>query len=331
MKRKTIFGIISGVLLTGVVAASCFLFFRFLNRDKNDGNGSDSLTLKTPTNLSFDDSKYLLTWSIPEKADSFKVKINDSTVVDLTTNSYKYVPTSETTTFSVQACDSTGTYYGSNWTDKITYTVNMQDDKITEARINVFADSLDQFANLKYVVSMYMYDGKMYVQAVYKDNGKDVLKNIRVKYNTTVTTLKDAIDISKIERAKEMDSYKISNYKSLESLLKSDSFDGKMEELNQAGYEFSIVTSQTVENSDCSDVKENPSIFAVIRAEKNGDVKYFQTRIDCRATNPTPSQEANYEFKLENASDRLITEVSFHELTGDLYDYYDALYKSKSE
>lgn len=325
MKRKAIVGIIFGALSANVVVASCFLFFRFLNRDKNARNGLDSVTLKAPTNLSFDDSKYLLTWSIPEKADSFKVKINDSTVVDLTTNSYKYVPTSETTTFSVQACDSTGTYYGSNWTDKITYIVNMQDDKITEARINVFADSLDQFAKLKYVVSMFIDDGIMYVQAVYKDNGKDVLKNIRVKYNTTVTTLKDAIDTSKIATVREIDSYKISNYKSMESLLKSDSFDGKMEELNQAGYEFSIVTSQTVELNN----KEHCTIFAVIRAEKNKDVKYFQTTVTCAPLNPTPSQEVNYEFKLENASDRIIVEDSFHELTGDLYDYYDALYKSK--
>ena len=80
-----------------------------------------------------------------------------------------------------------------------------------------------------------------------------------------------------------------------------------------------------------SDVNKNCSIFAVIRAERSGDVKYFQTRINCKVTNPSTHQEINYTTKLKNPSDRTVTEKLFNELTGDFYDFFDAIYQKNSK
>ena len=287
-------------------------------------------SLKTPTNLSFNDEDYVLTWSIVEHADQYKININGKDVGTVSENEYAYTPTTETTTFKVQASDSTYEYLTSLWSDELTYTLPAEEERVTEAAVNNFVNNLDKYAELKDVVGMYLKDGNMYVQAVYRDGRETVLKTFCIEYPMPVSSLKEAIT-NEYDRAHDFDEYTVSNYKSLESLLESDSFAGQMEELNQAGYEFSIVKSQTVENSDASDVNKNCSIFAVIRAERSGDVKYFQTRINCKVTNPSTHQEINYTTKLKNPSDRTVTEKLFNELTGDFYDFFDAIYQKNSK
>lgn len=285
--------------------------------------------LKTPTNLSFNDEDYVLTWSIVEHADQYKININGKDVGTVSENEYKYVPIVETTTFKVQAFDSTGEYLSSNWSDAISYTITIENNKITEAVVNNFVNNLDNDALQKFV-GMYLKDGNMYVQAVFTHGRETVLKTICVEYSTPVSSLEEAIT-KEYKEVIPLDVYTVSSYKSMESLLESGSFAGQMEELNQQGYEFSIVKSQTVENSDASDVNKSCSIFAVIRAEKDGTVKYFQTRINCKVTNASTHQEINYTTKLKNPSSREVYEKSFNELTGDMYDFFDAIYQRNSK
>ena len=298
--------------------SSCGLF-------NNTGGDKDHLSqekqLSQPTNISYNDTNYILTWSLVEHANNYKVDVNGS-VTTVDKNEYHYVPVSETTTFKVQACDYNGDYINSFWSSPITYTIEKKEDKITQAEVNLFVDSLDQFVDLQNVVGMYLKNGDMYVQAIYKEAGKNVLKTKHVEYSTPVTSLKDAIR-KEHSAVYTGNTYTVSNYKSMESLLKSDSFAGQMEELNKNGYEFSIVTSQTVEDGS----KEDCIIFAVMRAEKDGDVKYFQTELECCATPPSTHQEINYTTKLENPSTREVYEDSFNELTGDLYDFFDEIYQ----
>lgn len=296
----------------------------FNNTDGDKEPPSQEKQLSQPTNISYNDTNYILTWSLVEHANNYKVDVNGS-VTTVDKNEYYYVPVAETTTFKVQACDYNGDYINSFWSSPITYTIEKKEDKITQAEVNLFVDSLDQFADLQNVVGMYLDDGNMYVQAVYKVAGKNVLKTKCVEYSTPVTSLEDAIT-KEHGYVIDENEYTVSNYKSMESLLKSDSFAGQMEELNKNGYEFTIVTSQTVENKNGT-TKNDSMIFAVIRAEKDGDVKYFQTEIECYVTSPSTHQEINYTTKLENPSSREVYEDSFNELTGDFYDFFDEIYQ----
>ncbi len=316
--------VLATVLTLGTIAGGFFVAKNVLfNNGPVDPPPVTENVLATPGHLSFDDTNYILTWDIVENADKYKVDVNGS-ITTVHENEYQYTPTQETTTFKVQALDSTGEYLTSKWSDTISYTITIEDNKVSEAQVNKFVNDLDQYAELQKVVSMHLKDGDMYVQAVYEDCGDMVLKTKCVEYATSITSLKDAIT-TEHKRVTTGDSYTISNYKSMERLLKSDSFAGQMEVLNQEGYEFSIVTSQTVENSNGT-TNDDSMIFAVIRAEKDGDVRYFQTRIECYVISPSLNQKTNYELKLETPSERKVYVKSFNELTGDMYDYYNAKY-----
>ena len=114
---KKVFTIISLVISLITIAVFAIVFLPPLLNTST----SSYPTLKAPTNLSYDDETYILSWDIVENADSYNVSINDDDELVVEDNKVFYVPTEQTTEFKIQALDSTGEYKNSNWSDSLTY------------------------------------------------------------------------------------------------------------------------------------------------------------------------------------------------------------------
>lgn len=276
-------------------------------------------TNKTPqlnkvTDVQYNDSTCVLTWSQTENSDGYNVSINGKTQLVTDTQLF-FVPTQLTTEFKVQAVDSTGNYTSSDWSETITYTV--EQDQVTYASVNAFVGSmLTTDYRLMKVINVSIKDDKVYTTAVYKRNDEIKVYELSTEYDFEIESLSDVLGQNGYDRI--LDKYPLANYDSASSLLKSNSYAGQMEEYRQQGYTFEVI-SQVV-----GEYYENDSaykIYATYKLHKGEDIRYLNVVSLINIKETSSNEKTNYTTKLENPEDRYLYELSCYELTGDQIDF----------
>ena len=301
------FTIISLVASLAIVAVLAIVFLPPLLNTST----SSYPTLKAPTNLSYDDETYILSWDIVEHADSYNVAINGKNQV-VTENELFYVPTEQTTEFKIQALDSTGEYKSSNWSSVLTYTI--PENEVSYASVNAFVSTmLPSDYKLTKLVNISIEDNELLTNAVFERDDELKVYELSTKYDFTIESLSDVVN----ERAaytRILDRYDIANYNSAESLLKSNSYVGQMEELRQQGYSFEVVSQQVGKTAD---LDKSYNIYATYKLTNDKDVKYVNSIVNAVIKNTSPNEKTNYTTRVENAEDRFLYEEYFKVLSGD--------------
>lgn len=261
--------------------------------------------------VEYNDEYYKLFWDEVANADYYNVNINGETQT-VEDNSYFYVPTTQTTEFKVQAVDSSGEYKASEWSDTVTYQI--AENEVSYASVNSFVSTmLPQVFELKKVVNISVQDDMVYTTAVFEKDGELSVYELRTRNETGLSSLSEAI-------TKEgsgtiiLDTYPIANYDAANSLLKSNSYAGQMEEYREQGYSFEVISQQVGKTKEDN---SNFIIYATYKLTKGEEVKYINSTNVVGIRDASSNEEANYTTKVENPEDRIVRELFCHELTGD--------------
>lgn len=278
------------------------------------GQNNEPQQLAQVLRVDYDNKDCLLSWDIVEHADSYNVSINGEKQV-VTENTIFYVPTEQTTEFKIQALDSTGEYKSSNWSSALTY--NIPENEVSYASVNAFvATMMPGDYKLTKLVNISIEDNELLTNAVFERNDELKVYELNTAYNTEINSLKDAIEM-KNAGTRILDYYDIANYNSAESLLKSNSYVGQMEELRQQGYNFEVVSQQVGKNSDDN---SDFFIFATYKAINGVEIKYVNSTYQVGIPNISANEKSNYTTRLENVEDRILGESYFKILSGDEID-----------
>ena len=307
---KIVTGIIAGVsvIVAGVIVATKVI------PSLNGGKGSDGpdtvLRLDAPSNVSFDSNTYTLSWNDVAHADGYNIDINGK-VVQSGTNEYHYVPTSKTTTFKVQATDSTNEYTASNWSTDYSYTIPQ--GQVSLAALNTFVSGMLQSSTLDKVICMHAEGDKLYTTARFTNGNVYEFMN---KYPSEITSFKNIVSgrdygISQSIR----NSYQAKDYDSVSYYLQSDTYKGALEDYRQQGYTFEVVTSQAYR------IDQNMMGFAsTFKLTNSENVKYVSNRLECYISD-TANESVKYTSSLVNIDENSVRLRSCTELTGDFVDY----------
>ena len=323
---------IAGIASTGLaVAAAVVTMNKFGVFDKINPNPDPTpmtQKLDTPENLAYDKDNQLLTWDSVSNATEYKLNINGD-VQTVSQTSYSYIPSEKTSTFKVQAIDTTGNYLPSDWSSACSYTMEdqKQDEGIDLAKVDYFVNKLEKGDKLVKIASMYIDNNSYYVQGKFNVDGEMKVINLKARYKEGISSLSEAM-AKEIKSTSVMKEYDSMTYDSANYLLKSNSYAGEMEEYRQAGYEFSVVSSCVGYTSSTKF-----TIYGTYKLTNGNDTKYLQNEVVCRITDSSPSRETNYTTKLLYTDTRNLEEKSCHELTGDLAEWaakYDEKMNSKT-
>lgn len=316
---KIIKKLISFVLVIILIAGG-FVLFTKLNINFN--NNEEQYKLDTVKNISYDDKKYIISWDEVEEADRYYIAINDDDdYIEVTQNSHYYVVKDLITNFKIQAAvekeDENGflTLYKSEWSNTLTYTI--PENEVSYASVNAFVSTMmpSDYKLIKFI-NISIEDNQLLTNAVFERNGELKVYELHTAYNTEINSLKDAIEI-KNAGTRILDYYDIANYDSANSLLKSNSYVGQMEEYRQQGYKFEVISQQVGRNSDDN---SDFFIFSTYKATKGEDIKYINCTYQVGIPNTSAYEKINYTTRLENPEDRILGESHFKVLSGDEID-----------
>ena len=310
---KKAFTIISLVASLAIVAVLAIVFLPPLLNTST----SSYPTLKAPTNLSYDDETYILSWDIVENADSYNVSINDDDELVVEDNKVFYVPINQTSEFKIKALDSTGEYQSSKWSNSLTYTI--KENEISYASVSAFVSTmLPGDYNLKKLVNISIdsNENKVYTNAVFERDSELKVYELSTEYDFAIESLSDIVK-DNAEYTRISNRYDIANYDSANSLLKSNSYVGQMEELRQQGYTFEVVSQQV---GKINDRNSEFKLYATYKAGSEQDTKYFNTITTIVIPNTSPNEKTNYTTRVENPEDRILYEEYFKILTDDEID-----------
>ena len=305
---KKAFTIISLVASLAIVAVLAIVFLPPLLNTST----SSYPTLKAPTNLSYDDETYILSWDIVENADSYNVSINDDDELVVEDNKVFYVPINQTSEFKIKALDSTGEYQSSKWSNSLTYTI--KENEISYASVSAFVSTmLPGSYSLKKLVNISIEDNELLTNAVFERNDELKVYELSTMYDFTIESLSDVVKGS-APNARILHYYDIANYNSAESLLKSNSYVGQMEELRQQGYTFEVVSQQVGKTYEDNSVF---NIYATYKLTRDSEKIYVNSMITSVIESLSPNEKTNYTTRVENAEDRILYEKYFKVLSGD--------------
>lgn len=315
---KIVIGILVGAIALVGVGLGGFLVLNMLGAF----NSNNEYKLRKVTNLSYDENSYILSFDAVEEADSYYISINDDDdYFETSENSYFYVVKDSITTFKVQALaeieneDGSTSLYKSDWSDSLTYTI--KENEISYASVNAFVSTMMP-SNCKLVklVNISIEDNELLTNAVFERNSELKVYELRTGYNSQINSLSEAINIDNVG-TEIIDYYDIANYDSANSLLKSNSYVGQMEELRQQGYNFEVVSQQV---GKINDRNSEFKLYATYKAGSEQDTKYFNTVTTIVIPNTSPNEKTNYTTRVENADDRILYEEYFKVLSGDEID-----------
>ena len=279
-------------------------------------NSDTILRLDIPSNVSFDSNTYTLSWNEVAHADGYKIDINGK-VVQSGTNEYHYVPTSKTTTFKVQATDSTNEYIASNWSTDCSYIIPQ--GQVSLAALNAFVNGMMNSHQVEKVISIYPEGNCLYTTAKF-DNG--LVYYLENDYSSDITSLKSiinngdyGIDSYILKR------YEAKDYDSISYYLRSDTYKGALEDYRQQGYTFEVVTSQVYR------IDQNMMGFAsTFKLTNSENVKYVSNRLECYISD-TANESVKYTSSLVNINENFVRLRYCTELTGDFIDYAKVIEK----
>lgn len=315
---KIIKKLISFVLVIILIAGG-FLLFTKLNINFN--NNEEQYKLDTVKNISYDDKKYIISWDEVEEADRYYIAINDDDYIEVTQNSHYYVVKDLITNFKIQAAvekeDENGflTLYKSEWSKTYTYTI--EGNEVTYGSVSAFVSTMlpSDYKLIKFI-NISIEDNELLTNAVFERSSELKVYELSTKYEYTIESLSDVVS-GNAEYTRILDKYDIANYNSAESLLKSNSYVGQMEEYRQQGYKFEVVSQQVGKyRNDNSSFQ----IYATYKATNGEDVKYINTTTLVGVSDTSPNEKTNYTTRVENAKDRILYEEYFKVLSGDEID-----------
>ena len=302
---------IAGLILFSLTFSGCSV---------SNENSDTILRLDIPLNVSFDSNTYTLSWNGVAHADGYKIDINGE-VVQSGTNQYHYIPTNKTTTFKVQATDSTNEYFASDWSTECNYTIPQ--NEVSLAGLYTFVSGMmNGNHKVDKVISMYA-DGNMLYTTAKFDNGK--LYHLRNKYSSNITSLKDIVNRADYGVASSIiSSYEAKDYDSASYYLSSDTYESNLESYKQQGYTFKVVESQAYRVGGGS-----MGIDFLFKLTNGEDVKYVVNRLEFYVSD-TATESAKYTTELVNIDSDKIEPYFCIELTGDFIDYAKVIEKEYS-
>ena len=318
--RKTIkiIGYLSLGMLLAAGCASCSLDDITLpwNDDK----------LPTVRDVVYDYPSDALTWEDISGATYYNLDI-DGKIETVKGEYYKVNLDRNATGFTVkiQACDDKGWFSPSDWSEPFVVTVDQKD---IVNRVDRYAQSIPgNNMDLEKVVAMHAVDNVLYTTAVFRDLGKNYIYTYNSAYNDPVASLSKALDMG-VPDTTHTENYNLAkDYDTASYFLAREEKSEKMQELADAGYEASFMTSQAFQE-DTSMVGIKGILKAVNKhssAEKYYSVDFA---IEVGLSN---IEGYKYTTAVKNVPVTNIFEDSFVELTGDFVDYAKAVEARQSE
>lgn len=279
-------------------------------------NSDTILRLDIPSNVSFDSNTYTLSWNEVAHADGYKIDINGK-VVQSGTNEYHYVPTRKTTTFKVQATDSTNEYIESNWSTDCSYTIPQ--GQVSLAALNTFVSGMLQSSTLDKVICMYAEGVKLYTTARFTNGNVYEFMN---KYTSEITSFKNIVSGRDYGISQSiLNSYQAKDYDSISYYLRSDTYKGALEDYRQEGYTFDVVNSQSYRMGSGT-----MGIGTLFKLTNGLDVKYVASGLEFYISD-TAKESVKYTTGIVNIGNDMIETNYCTELTGDFIDYAKVIEK----
>ena len=299
---------IAGLIVFSLTFSGCSLF---------NENSDTILRLDIPSNVSFDSNTYTLSWNEVAHADGYNIDINGK-VIKSGSNEYHYIPTSKTTTFKVQATDSTNEYIASNWSTDYSYTIPQ--GQVSLAALNTFVSGMmNGNRQVEKVISIYPEGNRLYTTAKFGNGRVYYLEN---DYSSDITSLKSIINNGDYGISSYiLNSYEAKDYDSISYYLRSDTYKGALEDYRQQGYAFDVVNSQSYKASSTA-----MGIYTLFKLTKGENVKYVYSSMYF-VVQDTANESVKYTTSLVDIPSNYVRELSCAELTGDFIDYAKVIEK----
>lgn len=275
------------------------------------------LRLDIPSNVSFDSNTYTLSWNEVAHADGYNIDINGK-VVQSGTNQYHYIPISKTTTFKLQATDSTNEYIASKWSTDCSYTIPQ--GEVSLAALNTFVSGMmNGNGQVEKVISIYPEGNYLYTTAKFSNGRVYYLEN---DYSSDITSFKSIINNGDYGISSYiLNSYESKDYDSISYYLRSDTYKGALEDYRQQEYTFNVVNSQTYR------IDYNMMGFdSTLKLTNSENVKYVASRLEFYISD-TANESVKYTNSLVNIDDGSVRLRYCTELTGDFIDYAKVIEK----
>ncbi len=314
--NKTVKIIISSVTSLVVFAVVFAIIFSLFN--SNDSPKPPINTqLGVVDNIEYDKDTNILSWEEIDFADSYNVSINDeiSIIKDETYCMMNVDPSITYYIVKIQACDSTGTYLSSEWSQPFEITLTKQESLVSA--VNEFAKNITgQSYKLKNVVSMHAEDSHLFTTATYEHMGKDYILTYDTDCGETITSLEEALKTQDVDIVTYIDSDNLAkNYDTASSFLARSEYSEQIQALADQQYDLSFVTSQAYEISN-----KTIGLKGILKAMNSYETKYYSIDVGMYV-----GQFNNEQYKYTNAvldaSLEGIMDQTFVELTGDFKEY----------
>ena len=333
------------ILATVLMLSSCKL--KLPNLTDTD-TGSEEGMLATPQNVSFNEDTNEVSWEGVENATGYLLWVNGNTYEIGAGDLSKKIVLEEKNEFKVKAIGDGEEFTDSNWSLSLVYTMTVQAEESLYNKVNIKVAETVKDNGYDYGYELIRVVGISSARLEATGSGENIcfevvaqksgkLYNLQVRYGwddaETVQEMIENIDkaapiktyINKVatynakNAVTQLDQHDKNNlnedgsYKSAESLLKSGSYDGKMQELKNHGYQITVLDSVVREGY------ENGSAFTfnivgTYKATKAGaDDVYFSSINRVDILDPSRNEVANYTtfLEYEQLGLRTVTETKF--------------------
>ncbi len=313
---STVSRLIKAIVVFVILVAFFALFFTAVIIIKHQFEQNNQPQLPVVQNVRYEEDNWRFAWDTIERDDcniEYIVSINGEEKNVGSATSCFFTPAEGATEIKVKAIDTFGGVKDSEWSDVCKYAFK-ESEIINLSTYEYINNFIKSFADLKEIVSICLYEGSIYVQLVGERKGTNYLYNVEITYEDTIESLKDAIEKEHTNCFNTNIGTAV-NYDSARYMLESNSLTEQLQSYIDQGYSISVVNAQAVQLERYKD-GSNYYIYGTYKLEKNGEVKYIQATHKIAILNKTITSE-NFTTNLLSSKNRVITEVSCNELTGD--------------
>ena len=288
--------------------------------------------LETPQDLSYDEGDYMLTWDSVDNASGYTIYYNGNEFeVDANDTKEKIVVTAQDNTFKVKANGDQVDYTDSEWSEEYTYTIEQEQQQSIFNKVNLAIGECAEQEGYEIIdiigISYSDIEGtalgdQVYIECLCEEN--NTIKNVTFAIETTInTSIGEVLSDFSMDEIRQQAKVSAVDYDSASYLIKSESYDGNMQQLKNEGYEISVVNSCTRKGKAVGS-KFRFEIVGTYKAVRGNEVLYFTSinRID--VTEPAFEERVNYEELLRYVKYRDVKETSFvlHE-SGQTWEYME--------
>lgn len=315
-KGKVAGAIIGGLVGIGLIAGVVFAV-------SNMGGGPDvpppqpQTQLAMVQNIEYDYKDGLLTWDEVEHADSYNVKVDNGEEQKVNGTYYTFNLENDVTYFQIQACDTTGNYKASEWTEPYAVTKIKEEESLVDA-VNNFVNSIAlKSYKLEKVISIMPEDNYLVTNAVYDHNGEKYLLTDYTDCGKTVESLKEAL---KTENAYDMtDTVEKEIAKDYDTeasyMARENGYSESIQKLVDENKDVKFVTSQAYEIGSGT-----VGLRGIVKSTDGAEEKFYLADIEVYV-GTINNEEVKYTTAVEQADAESLYENYFTEITGDFADY----------